>query len=153
MSSQSLYINTIDECVNNIIDTYYLEHVESKNFKSNIKKNNYIIDNFKIIVDSMKNTILSNVKSLKIDTIIDNKNQFDKILLLLDDYLLLYFFFYLGTLIDLTTIINILNKLSNTNESNFFKNRYLSQYTIYFKYIILLIYDRIIKKFWWLKIK
>ena len=135
MSSQSLYINTIDECVNNIIDTYYLEHIENKKFKSNIIKENYIINNFKLIIETMKEIISSNIKSFKINKIIDNKNQFEKILLLLDDYLLLYFFFYLGTLIDLNTIINILNKLTTKYESNFFKNRYLSQYTIYFKYI------------------
>ena len=135
MSSQTLYINTIDECVNNIIDTYYLDIVDNKKFKSNISDEKYILNNFTNITDSMKKIISSSIKSFKINEIINDKIEFDKILNLLENYLLLYFFFYLGTIVDLNKIINLLNKLNDKYENNFFKNRYLAQYTIYFKYI------------------
>jgi hypothetical protein len=129
MSSQYIYINSIDECVNNIMDSLY------KIFNEDIYKIAYIEKNFKLIESNMIEIINQNVQDKNIQNIITNKNEYNRILELFSDYLFLYFFFYIGTYHDLDTIIKLLNKISIKYPLKFFKNRYISQYSIYYKYI------------------
>jgi hypothetical protein len=135
MSSQSLYINSIDECVNNIIDSFYLEIIEEKEFNKKLHSQEYDFYDFISLLEKVNTLIDQNVKSYNISTIITNSDEYDKILNLLNDYVLLYFFFYVGIHMDLNKVITIINKLSNKFQIPFFKNRYLAQYSIYYKYI------------------
>jgi hypothetical protein len=135
MSSQSLYINSIDECVNNIIDSFYLEIIEDKEYKKKLHTQDYEINDFKTLLEKVDVLIKKNSKTYNISTIITNPEEYDKIINLLKDYVLLYFFFYIGIFTELNKIIGLLNKLSNKFQIPFFKNRYLGQYSIYHKYI------------------
>ena len=136
MTTQTLYINTIDECVNNIIDSFYLEILENLILTKKIYTINYIFDNFEQLLSSINILIDNNTKKYKINEIITNKDAYIKIINLFNDYILLYYFFYLGKITDLDNIIDQLNKLNNKHQINFFKNQYLTQYSIYYKYII-----------------
>ena len=137
MSSQSLYINSIDECVNNIVDSFYLEIIEDKQLKKKLDSPDYIVEisNFKKLKDKINLLIIKNVESFKINEIITNKIEYDKIIILFTDYVLLYYFFYLGLNSDLNKVLDTLNKLNAKLNDDFFKNRYLTQYGIYYKYI------------------
>ena len=135
MSSQSVYINSIDECVENIIESFYEEIIVEKEFKTKLHTKKYESNDFKLLLEKINILIEENVTTYKISTIITNIEEYNKILNLLNDYVLLYFFFYIGTIIDQTDVITLLNNLSNKFQIPFFKNRYLSQYSIYDKYI------------------
>jgi len=135
MSSQYTYINNIDECVDNIIDTFYLDIIGDKQLKKNIFSTNFILDKFDTIVKKVNDIVNAKVLSFKINEIITNHNEYENIIELLNNYSLLYLFFYLGTILDLNKIINLINNLSNKYHNNIFKNKYLTQYSIYYSYI------------------
>lgn len=135
MSSHTTYINIIDECVNNIIDSFYLEFLDDKQFKKKISSDNFILEKFDEIINKVKLLIDRKVIEYKINEIITNQDEYNKIIELFNDYVLLYFFFYVGSIFDLDKCINLLNKLNNKYQINFFRNRYLTQFSIYYKYI------------------
>ena len=135
MNSQSLYINTIDECVNNIIDTYYLDVIDNKKIKNQITNESYIFDNYNDINKTINEINMSNIKKYKLDELIENKNDFNNVVIMLKEYLMLYFFFYIGTIIGIDKNINLLNKINNKYKLNVSNNRYLSQYVTYQKMI------------------
>ena len=131
MTSQILYINTIDECVNNILDSFYLEFIKKK--KESL---DYISKNFIKFKEELNKLININIKSYNINTIISNKIEFDKIKIIFNDYLLLYYFFFLASNTELNKILDTLNILNKTTNDNFFKNRYITKYSSYYKYIL-----------------
>jgi hypothetical protein len=135
MSSQSLYINTIDECVNNIIDSFYLKILEDKKLKKKLDSKEYSLDDFKDLLEKISNIVTTNAKSHNISDLITNKSEYGKIINLFTDYVLLYFFFNMSFTTNLNTIISLLNKLSDKCQIEFFKNKYLAQYALYYKYI------------------
>lgn len=134
MTTQGLYINSIDECVNNIIDSFYLKVIESKEFDE-LKDFKYIFDSFKQIINKTNVVINEEATHINLNNLITDQIEYNKILRLFSDYLLLYIFFYIGTLYDLNDILDLLNRLNTKYPINFFKNQYLRQYSIYYKYI------------------
>lgn len=138
MSNQILYINTIDECVSDIIDSCYVDIIKNKSFEKKLLSSDYVINNFNNILSTLQNIIQKNILEVKINELITNQDDYKNIILLFNDYLLLYLFFYLGSIISSQnndTIINLLNKLNSKYKIDFFKNKYITQYTIYHKYI------------------
>lgn len=134
MSSHILYINSIDECVANIIDTFYIEIIEDKSQKKLLTLE-YSINNFNNLKRLIKKIIDKSIEKYNIIEIITNKTEFDKIIILFNNYVLLYYFFFLGYTNNLNDILDTLNKLNNKYQDDFFRNRYLTQYGIYYKYI------------------
>jgi hypothetical protein len=135
MTSQTLYINTIDECVNNIIDTFYLELIENKKYLKKVESEEYLINKFNTLKEDILKLISTNVDKYKINEIITNKDEYDIIINLFKNYVLLYFFFNYGLNTTMDNIINIINKLNVKYTDDFFKNKYLMQYSIYYGYI------------------
>jgi hypothetical protein len=135
MSSQNIYINTIDECVNNIIDSFYLEILENKQFKKDLKTKDFILNHFDEVLSKVNKLVKDKSTESNVGKIITNVDEYNKVINLFTDYVLLYFFFYVGVFDDLNKIMDLLNKLSNKHKINFFKNRYLTQYSLYYKYI------------------
>lgn len=135
MSSQNIYINSIDECVDNIIDSFNFDILDDKKIKKEIRSTDYILNKFNVILEKTNKLIDEKVIKYKINDIVTNTDNYKKIIDILTDYVLLYFFFNLSSYLQLDTIINLLNKLSNKYQINFFKNKYLAQYSIYYEYI------------------
>lgn len=127
MSVENLYINNIDECINNIIDTFYI------NIKKNIESISYIKDNFNIIINNISNIIDKSIKQYKLkNIIIDN---YDIILKIFNDYILLYIFLYLGTYNTEEDLLILINYINDKYDLKLYKNKYITQYSIYYKII------------------
>jgi hypothetical protein len=134
MAVQYLNINTIDECVDSIIENFYSEIIEDPQLK---KENliTYIKSNFGLLKEKTMELINRISKTSKINKIITTEKEYNKIISIFFDYTMLYLFFTLSKTAELITIINLLNNLSKTNNDDFFKNKYLAQYDTYYKYI------------------
>jgi hypothetical protein len=127
----AIYINTIDECVNSIIDTLYTDIIDKK---LNIDIKNIIID-FPNLIKKITKIIDNNVTQFNLNKLILDEKERKNIIQLLNNYLYLYLFFYLGLTSDLDVILKILNEINNNTKLEFFKNRYITQYSIYYNYI------------------
>lgn len=136
MLSESLYINNVDECVNNIIDSLYLELIEEKSIKKKLESNDYMLNKFDQILDKINLIIKSNTKQFNIMDIITNPDSMNRIMNLFNNYVLLYLFFNQGLKNGLEDMLNIINKLSKKYQIDFFHNQYLTQYSMYLEYII-----------------
>ena len=134
MAVQYVNINTIDECVDSIIEEFYTNIMKDPDFnKQNLMT--YVKDNFKLLKEKTIK-LINNVANLsKINEIITTEIEYNKIIDIFFNYTMLYLFFYLGNITDLDKIINLLNNLNKNTDDNFFKNKYLAQYDTYYKYI------------------
>ena len=134
MAVQYININTIDECVDSIINEFYDNIINDKEFD---KKNliTYIKNNFKTLKEKTVILIDKIAKLSKIEEIITKEEEYNKIIDIFFNYTMLYLFFYLSKESTLDQIINLLNNLNKLNDDSFFKNKYLAQYDTYYKYI------------------
>ena len=135
MTSQELYINTIDECIDNIFDTLHLYIEQHNEIKKILKNLDIVIDNFLLIKARFDNIINTSIEQYKLKEIITNDKDYDYILNLIYDYIYLYSLLYLASLFNLNDIILFMNKLKAEHPYNFFKNKYITQYSIYYKYV------------------
>jgi len=133
MTTQYININTIDECVDNILDKFYsIIIVELKS--KNEKLSNYIKNNYELLKKKTQQLIIEVSKISKIDEIISNTTDYDTILDIFFNYTMLYLFFYIGDDTKLNDIVNLINNLSKNNDS-FFRNKYLAQYSTFYNLI------------------
>lgn len=133
MTSEYLYINNIDNCVDNVFDTFYQELLNNKKFKNNIISLDYIINNFQKILELIEKIIKKSIDSYKIRQIVND--DYEYIYKIIYEYLLLYLCFYLVFFHELKDIIILLNKLNLKYKLDFFNNKYLTKYNIYYSYI------------------
>ncbi len=135
MSEDSIYINSIDECVNNIIDSFYFKVIENKSVSKKFKSIDNIYKNFDELLSLIKSLINETVKSLKIKDLITGQDNYNKVIKLFNDYILLYFFFNLVLDQKIDVIISLLNKLNNKYKSDLFQHSYFAKFNYYYKYI------------------
>ena len=133
METESLYINSIDECVSNIIDTFYLEVILDKQLSKKLENEDYILKNYDSLKKKLIDIINNKTEFYKIKDIINSSIEYINIINLFTNYGILYYFFYLGVKTKLNTVLDILNKLNN--KEDFFKNPYLGKYSFYYKLI------------------
>ena len=133
MTTEYLNINTIDNCVDTIIDNFYdvLTEYKLKNSLFDFIKNNY---------EKLKNetiNLVNNISnSLKIKDIITTDNEYKNVQDIFLNYTFLYLFFSLSITTKLSDIINLLNNLATKYSDSIFKNKYLAQFDKYYKYIL-----------------
>ena len=135
MTSQELYINTIDECIDNIFDTLHLDIKQHNEVKTALKSLDYVYKNFPHIKSRLDGIIIASIEQYKLKEIITNDKDYDHILNLINDYIYLYYLLYLALSYDLNDVIQFMNKLKEKHPYNFFKNKYITQYSIYYKYV------------------
>jgi hypothetical protein len=135
MTSETLYINIIDETVENILDSFFINFLDDKKIEKNIYSSEYILTNFSKIKLKIDNIILEIVNNKNIKSLISNANNLKQIINILDKYIYLYFFLYLSNKLEINIIVNILNKLYNKYLQNIFQDKYIVQYDIYYKLV------------------
>ena len=133
MASEVLYINNIDKCVDEILDTYYKERLIDEKTNNNLISIEYILNNFETILNIIDIIVLESINNFNIkDTV---QEEYIYIYNTLKDYVLLYVFFNLIIYNELNNILILFNKLNNKYKLDFFNNKYLVQYATYYKYI------------------
>ena len=93
MTTNYLYINNIDKCVDNVFDTFYQELLNNLKLKKNIINIDYIFNNFNSILESINNILLNSVNIFKLKDFLHT--DYDIVIEIIHKYTLLYIFFNL----------------------------------------------------------